>query len=245
MKDNFSSQADVYARYRPSYPPELFAFILEKVKEREQAWDCATGNGQTASVLAREFKNVFATDISQQQLDHATKATNLHYIKQPAEKTGFSDNSFDLITVSQAIHWFDLQQFYAEAVRVAKPGAVIAAWCYSLLKISPAIDGLIGNYHFRVLENYWDAERRYVDEEYKTIPFPFRELISPSFQMIYHWDLQQLEGYLHTWSALQKFINANHQDPVKGLIKQIKETGAEEPMRVVFPIHLRIGIIEK
>ena len=203
MKDNFSNQADAYAKYSPHYPQELFDFILQQVTRKENAWDCATGNGQTAKVLAGYFENVFATDISQKQIDNAQQAANIHYSVQTAEQTNFPDNTFDLIAVSQALHWFEFNSFYNEIKRIAKPGSVFAAWSYSLLYISPEIDKLIRSFYKDVTGHYyWDAERKYVDEEYKTIPFPFNEIATPKFTMEYLWTMEELQGYLTTWSAV-------------------------------------------
>ena len=187
MKDNFSSQADHYQRYRPSYPPELFEFIVAQVKEKDMAWDCATGNGQTAKGLAPHFNKVFATDISQKQLDNAYQAGNIFYSVQPAEQTIFLNNSFDLIAVSQALHWFHFDEFYAEVIRIGKPEAILAAWTYSLLRISKEIDALIEDLHYNILHNYWDDERKYVDDEYRNIPFPFKKIDAPLFNIEYRW----------------------------------------------------------
>src|SRR5262245_17149885 len=131
MKDNFSKQAGIYAKYRPDYPSTLFDFILQHTIKQQTAWDCATGNGQSAKVLAHYFEKVFATDISQKQIDHAEKANNIFYSVQPADKTDFNKDSFDLITVSQALHWFATDSFYNEVMRVARPSSVFAAWSYS------------------------------------------------------------------------------------------------------------------
>ncbi|HMI78613.1 MAG TPA: class I SAM-dependent methyltransferase, partial [Ferruginibacter sp.] len=146
MKDNFSQQASGYAQYRPQYPEELFAYILRFVKEKKLAWDCGTGNGQSAKALSNYFEKVIATDISQKQIDNAYKASNIFYAVEPAEQTTLADKSVDLITVAQAMHWFNFEKFYAEVNRVAKPGAVIAVWTYNLLKISKEIDDLINEY---------------------------------------------------------------------------------------------------
>jgi hypothetical protein len=245
MKDRFSSQSDLYAAYRPGYPPALFNFILKQVTEKGTAWDCATGNGQAAKELAPYFKQVFATDHSQQQLDNANALPNIVYSLQPAHQTNFSENSFDLITVAQALHWFCNSHFYNEAKRVAKPDAIIAAWSYSLVRVSTTIDLLLDNYHYHTMAPYWDAERKYVDEEYRTIPFPFREIEAPSFAMEYEWTLDTLKGYLDTWSALQKFIKANDFSPVDSLIRDIRPHWTNEKMKVVFPLHMRIGTIVK
>lgn len=244
MKDNFSAQAAGYAKYRPQYPHSLFTYILGFVKDKTGAWDCGTGNGQSAKELSKYFTSVFATDISQKQLDNAYQAENIFYSLQPAEKTNFADASFDLITVSQALHWFNFDKFYAEVKRVAKPGAVIAVWTYSLLRICPPINAIIEDYHFNTLGNYWDEERKYVDDNYASIPFPFDEKRTPPFSIQLQWSLEDLEGYFYTWSALQKFITANNYSPVDALMEQIKPLwGNDEKREIVFPVHLRLGTI--
>ena len=245
VKDNFSKQAALYAKYRPVYPQELFDFIFSITKQRESAWDCATGNGQSAKELSKHFRNVYATDISQKQIDNAYAATNIHYSIQPAEKTDFNDNAFDLVTVSQALHWFQFDKFYTEVNRVTKPGGYLAVWMYNLLKITPVIDDLIQRYHDKTLESYWDKERKYVDENYAGIPFPFEKIECLVFKMQYKWTLKELEGYLHTWSALQKFVEANHYNPADELVKQIEPYWQEEKMTIIFPLYLRMGKIIK
>ena len=246
MKDNFSRQADVYAKYRPGYPEELLEFILSKPRQKETAWDCATGNGQTAKDLARHFKKVFATDISQKQLDNAAKAPNIFYSCKPAEQTSFEDNSFDLITVSQALHWLKFDRFYTEVKRVAKPGAWLAAWMYSLPVISPEIDEMIKTgFYKNVMGDYWDYERKYVDDNYTTIPFPFEEIECPAFHIVLNWTLNDLEGYLRSWSALQKFISANGYDPLDEFMKQLLPVWGQEPMKIDFPVSMRMGSIHK
>jgi ubiquinone/menaquinone biosynthesis C-methylase UbiE len=245
MKDNFSGHAERYAVYRPNYPQALFDFILSRVTHKRTAWDCATGNGQTATKLARVFEKVYATDISQRQLDNAPTADNVYYSLQEAEKTSFADGVFDLITVSQALHWFKFDQFYDEVRRVGKSGAVIAAWSYSLFQVNTDIDSLMEEFHFGLLDKYWDEERKYVDEGYKTIPFPFKEIETPSFQMQFDWTIEQVEGYLNTWSAVVKFIKQEQYNPVDELIKKIRNCVHEDTksLTVVFPIHLRMGIV--
>lgn len=245
MKDNFSKQAPVYAQYRPEYPPALFDHTLRFVKEKNLAWDCGTGNGQSAKVLSNYFQKVFATDISQKQIDNAHKEANIFYAVEPAEKTNLADKTVNLITVAQAIHWFKFDDFYAEVNRVAKPGAIIAVWTYSLLHISAAIDRVIHEYHYKTLEDYWDPERKYVDDGYKNIPFPFKQIETPSFSIEVDWSIKELDGYLNTWSALQKFITANSFNPVNEVINTIEQHwGKSEKRKIVFPVHLKLGIIE-
>ena len=243
MKDNFSNQADLYAMYRPSYPPELFDFILKHIPLKNCAWDCATGNGQTAIALATTFQKVFATDISPKQLENARKAFNIFYSLQPAEKTNFPENTFDLITISQALHWVQFDKFYSEVNRVAKPDAWLAAWMYALVSISPEIDRFVHRHHYEILSGYWDDERNYVDENYTTVPFPFQEIACPEFEISLSWSLEEFRGYLNTWSALQKFITVRKYNPADNLIEDIKPYWIQDKMPIRFPIHLRMGKI--
>ena len=246
MKDNFSRQADIYAKYRPGYPPELFDFILSSVKERNNAWDCATGNGQTAKELAPYFSKVFATDISARQLEQATVAPNIIYSVQPAEETNFPDHRFDLVTISQALHWLQFDAFYKEVKRVTKPGGWIAAWMYSMPEISPVIDEwLVVHFYKDTVGSYWDYERKYVDDNYATIPFPFDEISCPPFHIHFEWTLQELEGYINTWSALQKFISKNGFNPVGDFMKKIEPLWEGERMPVSFPVSMRMGQVNK
>jgi ubiquinone/menaquinone biosynthesis C-methylase UbiE len=245
MKDNFSKQSVEYAKYRPVYPQQLYDFILSNVDNKQTAWDCGTGNGQAAKELANIFDKVYATDISHKQIENAIREDNIFYSVQPAEQTNFADNSFDLITVAQALHWFQFDDFYREVKRVAKPDALFAAWTYSLLRISKEIDPLIETHHFNTLGKYWDAERKYVDQEYRNIPFPFTKIDTPVFSIEYEWTTEELKGYLNTWSGLQKFIAVNQYNPVDGLIIHIKSLWKQEKMKIHFPLHLLMGRIEK
>jgi len=246
MKDNFSKQAVEYAKYRPDYPSSLFDFILSHVKQRSAAWDCATGNGQTAKVLARFFDKVHATDISQQQLDNAPSAPNIIYTMEAAESTAFNDDEFDLVTVSQALHWLDFDKFYKEVNRVTKKKGWIAAWSYSLPTVSPQIDKVFDDDFYKsVIGPYWDAERKHVDAHYKSIPFPFKEIDCPVFNIHFNWSLADLQGYASTWSAVQKFIKANGFNPVDELANKLQPVWKEERMDVVFPVHMRMGQVLK
>ena len=244
MKDNFSSKSSSYAKYRPTYPQELYQFLKEKLDKTEKAWDCGTGNGQVAGALAKFFKEVQATDISQQQLDNAIIQHNIHYSVQAAEKTNFPDNSFDLITVAQAIHWFNFEAFYKEVARVLKPDGIIAVIGYSLFKSNPETDEVILKFYHDIVGPFWDEERKYLDEKYKTIPFPFKELESPVFEQEYEWTFNHLMGYLKTWSAVKHYEKANGENPVALIEEELKATfGAEN--KVVFPILFRLGKLAK
>jgi len=242
MKDNFSSVSDSYAKFRPNYPPAIFDFLYPLLHNKACAWDCGTGNGQLAAELAKDFIQVYATDISQSQLDHAKQAENIHYSLQPAERTNFEASTFDLITVAQAVHWFDFDQFYAEVRRVSKPNGLIALLGYELIHITPEVDKVVRHFYKEIIGEFWDPERRYLEQKYQTIPFPFRELETPEIYNIKLWHFETLIGYLKTWSAVQHFITAKGFDPVDVIEAELREAwGTAEVRKVSFPILFRVG----
>jgi len=242
MKDNFSTQSSFYAKYRPAYPKKLYEFLKKNLHKTEKAWDCGTGNGQVAVELAKFFKEVQASDISKQQLENAEKRPNINYSSQPAEKTDFPDNYFNLITVAQAIHWFNFEAFYMEAKRVLKPNGTIVIIGYSLFKSNPETDKIIKDFYENLIGPFWDEERKYLEEHYQTIPFPFSEMETPKFEQEYVWTFNQLIGYLKTWSAVKHYENAKGENPVD-LIKDDLQKAFGNQNKVVFPILIRMGEI--
>lgn len=246
LKDYFSSHASTYAAFRPAYPPPLYAFILKRTNQRISAWDCATGNGQVARDLAAYFESVYATDISSAQLAHAPKVSNIVYAVAPAERTFLPDASFDLITVAQALHWLDITKFYHEVRRVARPGAVIAIWGYTLPQISAAIDDVVRTYYHDVVGAWWDPARKHVDEEYQNIHFPFDTVENERFFIDLSWSLYELVGYITSWSATQKYMHATKQNPIPALTEQLgKLVGDHSKMPVRFPVFLKLGRVSK
>ncbi|MEO1258816.1 MAG: class I SAM-dependent methyltransferase [Bacteroidota bacterium] len=242
IKDNFSKQSAGYQKFRPSYPQAVYDEIFRHVSNWLHAWDCGTGNGQVAVVLAEHFSKVSATDISESQLQKATAKENIDYLKCRAAKTPFKDQQFDLITVAQAIHWFDFSAFFQEVRRVGKKGGILAVWGYGLLRIDPAIDALMDNFYRNIIGPYWDAERRHVDEQLSSIPFPFEKIKTDKiFSIGVQWDYFQLEGYLKTWSSVQKYFNDHQQNPVDDLMKKIMNEWEEKEMKKIrFPIFIKL-----
>jgi ubiquinone/menaquinone biosynthesis C-methylase UbiE len=246
-KDLFSRQSDLYARYRPTYPRHLYKYFLSFVKEKNIAWDCATGNGQAAVVLADHFKKVIATDISPAQIEKATKKENIEYLVCAAESTPFEENTFDLVTIAQAYHWIKWKEFKKEVTRVCKPNAVIAIWIYYRHTTgSEAVDNAVHEFYENVTKQYWDYERKFVDELYATVEFDYELLPVKEFETILNWKREDLIGYISSWSAIQKFIKINGYSPIPMIEEKIKMLWPEaEVKKVVFPIYLKLGRIMK
>lgn len=243
FKDHFSGHAADYARFRPIYPAELFAYLATLTPARDLAWDCATGNGQAAVALAPHFARVIATDASSTQIESAQQHDGVDYRVAPAENSGIETASVDLVTSAQALHWFDIPAFFAEARRVLKPDGAIAIWAYNLLHVGPEIDALVQKFYTEATGPFWPPERDIVEAGYRGIAFPFEEIAPPSFEMETRWTLDHLLGYLRTWSATQRFIAARGFDPVDSLGEALRgHWGNPDTTRLVrWPLMIRLG----
>ncbi|UFH53636.1 class I SAM-dependent methyltransferase [Spirosoma sp. KNUC1025] len=246
--DRFSGHADLYAQYRIDYPTELYDFVLSFTRNRQRAWDCATGNGQVAGILADVFEQVEATDISETQLDRATQKPNIHYQLSSAEQTPFADASFDLITVAQALHWFDIEAFHREVRRVAQPGATLAEWGYGLVQLDPAnpsseLDLVLRDFYRNRIGPYWDPQRKFIDNAYATLPFPFADAQRAEFTVQRTWSLERFLNYLRTWSAVRQYIHENKADPVNELGEELEPLWGADERDVQFPVFMRIGYV--
>ncbi|QLE00429.1 methyltransferase domain-containing protein [Galbibacter sp. BG1] len=237
--DNFSSEAENYAKYRPVFPKKFIEDICKKVHYKKVALDVGTGNGQIATILKDTFHKVQAIDISKEQLENAQPANNITYQLSRAESTPFFNDYFDLITVGQAFHWFDFDAFFDEAKRILKPGGVLAIFGYGLHKGDSEFNEKLLNFYENVIGDYWDKERIYIEHEYQNMEFPFKEekLIN-EFSIKVKWTPKQLEGYLKSWSAVKKYKEKNGNNPVDAFLNQLPD---KEVYALEFPIFYRLG----
>lgn len=246
FSDHFSGHAGDYAKARPSYPPELFAWLARQCVGHDLVWDCATGNGQAALALAEHFLQVHATDLSGGQLAHAPSHPRIVYLAAPAKASGLADRSCDLVTVAQALHWFCNEDFYAEVRRTLKPGGLFAAWTYALLRGETDLDEIVDDFHTRIVGDYWPPERRWVDRGYRDMPFPFGDAATPEFEIRLEWTLADLLAYLRTWSATQRCIKETGIDPCVALKDRLTEIWPQSESRktIIWPLALRCGRLE-
>lgn len=239
----FATEAAEYAHLRPTYPDDLFGFISTVVASREVAWDCATGNGQAATHLARRFGRVIATDESAEMISQAAPEPNIEYRVAEAEDSGLGDQTVDLVTVAAAIHWFDLERFYPEVRRVVKPGGAIAAWAYYTPVFDDVVDDIVRRLVQEVLGEYWDERLHYVVDEFHDLPFPFEPIEAPPFRTDMRWNMEDLLGYFETWSASVKYREANGVRPT-GLIEGELARAWGDPAQkkdLHFPLYMRLG----
>jgi SAM-dependent methyltransferase len=240
FRDHFAFASAAYASFRPDYPEELFSWLRTITPHRDRAWDCGTGTGQAAIALARHFDEVVATDASPSQLASATPADHVHYVAMAAEAVAFGTATIDLVTVAQALHWFDVRQFFGEVDRVLKPDGVIAVWSYGLLSVDAITDAVLHELYRQTLDGYWPRERALVDSGYAEIALPYAELSAPEICMEAMWTPRELAGYLSTWSAVGRYRRTEGLDPIPEVMRRIEDAWpGTEPRRIRWPLLVR------
>jgi ubiquinone/menaquinone biosynthesis C-methylase UbiE len=224
----------------------MFDYLASLAPSTELAWDCGTGNGQAALALAERFQQVIATDASAAQIGSAFPHERIEYRVEPSEKTSIPSNSVDLITVGTAVHWFDFEPFYAEVRRVAKPGGILAVWTYAFPVITPEVDRWLEDFYFNTLDGFWPERIHYLEEHYKTLPFPFEEIQPPEFVMEASWNSDHLIGFLASWSAVRELVKTQGEAAFDNQAQKMEQAwGKKGPKKIRWPLHFRIGKISK
>ena len=243
FRDHFSASSPRYARFRPGYPQALFDWIAAESPATTCVWDCGTGTGQAAAGLADRFDRVIATDASAAQLAEAARHPRIRYVRSLAEASGLTSSSMDAIVVAQAVHWFDRPGFFAEAARLARPGALIAVWTYWALVIAPDIDARIAAFYSDVVGPFWPPERRLIERQYRDIDLPFARIDAPDLSMHVPMTLHDVAGYVGTWSSTMRYRAAKQADPVPLLIEAIAPLwGDPDDVRLTtWPLAIRAG----
>jgi len=241
--DHFSGLAPAYAVHRPRYPESLFAWLATLTPRHELAWDCAAGTGQASVGLTPFYRQVVATDASAGQIAAATPHPAVEFRVAPAAASGLDAGSVDLVTVAQALHWIELQTFYPEVERVLGPGGAIAVWTYGIHRIETGIDRAVAEFYTDVVGKYWAPERRHVETGYRDLPFPFAEFPIPRFEMALEWTLEDLLGYVGTWSATARYREVEGRDPIDQLRDRVRPLwGDPRASRLVcWPLSIRAG----
>ena len=242
----FAQGGQAYARFRPAYPPELARYLAALSPDTALAADVGCGNGQLTTQLAAHFEQVIGLDPSAGQLAHAIPHERVRYACASAEQMPLRDGCASLVTAAQAAHWFDLPRFHAEVRRVARDGAAVALVSYGVLWL----DGLAGERFMRFYRDeigpYWPPERRLVDSGYEDLPFPFEEQPTPALHIRQDWTLDELLGYIATWSAVRHAREAGQEGLLHRFADDLKSLwGGDASLRreLRWPIRMRVGIV--
>lgn len=217
----------------------MFAWLATLCVGHELAWDCATGNGQAARSLVLFFDNILATDASREQIAAAEQHPKVEYRVAPAENSGLDADSVDLITVAQALHWFDIAGFFAEARRVLKPGGVLAVWSYERTSLPPECFDVIEKAYAETAP-YWAPERKLVENHYRDITMPMPEIPAEAFEMELDWTAEQMLAYMRTWSGTQHYMQAKGNDPIALFEQELRENWGPQSRNVRWPLTLKV-----
>ena len=243
FKDHFSGHASAYAQARPTYAAALFDWLAAHVPRHDLAWDAGCGNGQASVALAAHFAAVFASDPSATQIAAAVPHPQVRYAVEPAEACSLPDASIDLVTVAQALHWFDHPRFFAEVRRVLRPGGLFAAWCYERSSVNPTVDAVFDALYHGELAPYWPPERRHIHAGYATIEVPFAPVPAPAMSLQVAWTFAQYLGYLRSWSAAQRFLAATGRDLVGEFAPALAQAWGDpaQVRAVTWPMTIKAG----
>lgn len=246
--NTFAQASGAYAAARPFYPQALFDWIAVTCRDHEAAWDCATGNGQAATALARIFGRVEATDVSAAQVAEAFSAPNIRYSVQPAERTEFADDSFDLIAVAQALHWFDFDLFWPEMRRVARPGALFCAWGYAWFRGEPVIEEAVFGPIARLVDRYWAPQNRILWNGYEDadVTCPFEQLPVPELRIEVDWSIDRIVAYVRTWSAFKRAAADGREAELERILAEARRRlGPEAQFQLRVPLAIRAGFVDQ
>jgi SAM-dependent methyltransferase len=241
FKDHFSERAAGYASYRPHYTPELADWLASIAPERGLAWDAGCGSGQLSTLLGDRFGAVVATDASKEQIAQAPPHPRVEYRVEPAERSSLGDRSVDLVTVAQAVHWMNLDLFYAEVRRVAKPRGAIALVAYGIAVIDPAVDAVIDRFYSGDLDGYWPPERKHIETEYRDIPFPFARIAAPRMDLRVSWTVDEMLGYVRTWSAVRALEKARGPALTERFDAALRKVWGSQAREVRWPLVILAG----
>lgn len=243
-QDHFSQVASDYAAFRPHYPEALIQWLASVAPRRELACDVGTGNGQSAVALAAHFSRVVASDLSAEQIENAIPHPRVEYRVAPAHTIDATDDSVDLVTVAQALHWFDTDKFFAEVNRVLVPAGVIAAWTYGVVQAEKSgPNRLLYEFYYDEIRPWWPENRQLVEDGYQSIPFPFAALSPPPFEMKVSWNIPELTGYIGTWSAVSRYRKATGDDPIPSLARRLGDSWGNplDRMEIRWPLRVLAG----
>jgi ubiquinone/menaquinone biosynthesis C-methylase UbiE len=230
---SFNQQSDRYARSRPAYPEAFHTFIASLVKHPQRLWDCACGNGQVAIDAVKYFDEVYATDLSFNQVKSGFSHPKIRYACAEAEVTFFPDDFFDTVCVAQALHWFDIPAFFSEADRVLKSQGILAVLAYDFFSVEKEIDAVIESVLLKEIDSYWAEGNRTIISRYKGVKFPYEQVDSPSFTITSQWDLNMLLSYIGTWSSVKGYNKCTGSDIIGKLREHLSPLWKVDSIRTV------------
>ncbi|XP_074655132.1 putative methyltransferase DDB_G0268948 [Tubulanus polymorphus] len=253
-----------YVKSRFSYPHDLRDIILDYLKKDSryrppfgQLIDVGCGSGQSTPLFADHFQTLIGVDCSQAQIEEATRRNiheNIEYRIGDSTSLPMKDESTDLVIVSVALHWFDLQKFYAEVRRILKPGGLLAVWNYRYFTVhydqTPDNTNAITDVCKKLIDDWFSEIDGHIGPPPKndncmagTPPcFQNEKRFETAVEMI--WSVNELVFYTSTLSSYDilkaKYPDRDISAETKELLLEalnFPETAGDTKLLIRFPIH--------
>jgi len=246
----FTGRVENYRQFRPRYP-DAVAAVLEKecgLKSGSTIVDIAAGTGILAQIFLERGNHVVAVEPNEEM--RAACATlverypRLRCVDGVAEATGLPSHAFDLITVGQALHWFDLKRARAEFARILRPDG----WCaviYNERRLSG--DGFHDAYEKLLRDfgiDYEVVQRQHLTAEKIQGFFAPAEMWRAAFPNAQLLTIEALEGRIVSSSYMPKPGHVRYAAMLAGIAKQFGEHQEGGAVRLEYECVVSYGRVE-
>lgn len=227
-------QADKYALARPRYPSELLEQVRTLTDPCRLSVDVGCGSGQLTIPLADWSEAVIGVDRSPEQIRAATKHHRVTYHAGDAYELPVENETVDLLTIAQAMHWLDMPRFFAEVKRILRPQGTFAVLGYAVPRLQhPEMEKSFKHYYYDILGSdkepgepgcYWDVSRPLLDRGFAKTSFPFHHVARCWHEDHRSMALGSFADYLKSFSAYQTYTRKN-EDPLPTLLNELRAAG--------------------
>ncbi len=122
----FDKRAEQYSKYRPGYPKKILEILRSEISFNRDAAvaDIGSGTGLLSRLFLQNGNTVYGVEPNDEMRSYAEQSLSMLpgfvSIGGRAESSGLKDSSVDLVTVGQALHWFDRDPTIREFARILR-----------------------------------------------------------------------------------------------------------------------------
>ncbi|MEL6536603.1 MAG: class I SAM-dependent methyltransferase, partial [Bacteroidota bacterium] len=189
-------------------------------------------------------EEVIATDGNLRILEGTIPNSKISFEVGQEDTISAKSGSVDLVTVGQALHMLNLEDFYSEVRRVVRPGGVLAVWGFGIPRLGMEFDRLLNRFYSETLSGYWPAGWVHLQQRYKNIPFPFKNVMDERVEAEYYWKFEDWMSFLESWTAVRQYTKDHGGSPVEVLRPLFSQLwGGHETKKVSFTFFVKKGLV--
>ena len=238
--------AKIYHKFRPIAPKIVVKKTIQYLQERTRLQngadkfqlmvDVGCGSGQATESFASYFEKIVGIDASANQIACASKKfPHIEYLVGKGESIPVDDETVDLVTSGQAVHWMDFPMFLGECHRVLKPNGCILLYGYDYIKLYPQFKSSLNKEEILSTEQKiksdllttcrFHGRLKELDDHYKGL---FNKIKSDhkkrteNIEMSADWTLDDVKNHFRSWSGYQTVMREKLED--------LKQTYGEEKL---------------